>query len=180
MSAGYQDDGRGSGPMACPECAKLNCIGKSLWMPCGTMTSAKGDGRGEMIECDHTFAEEREPSGRLILTPCLSCGMSAMDAMSALKAELAAAREETRIALQLYSDECDEIAKLRAALAEKEKEAKALSGTLAKFTGDNAALRKLCVKLADALCEFNEHDSYTEAMGDLVDRGRSIEKGETK
>jgi hypothetical protein len=37
----------------------------------------------------------------------------------------------------------DRIKDLRAELAEKEKEAKALSGTLAKFTGDNAALRKL-------------------------------------
>lgn len=41
-----------------------------------------------MSNCSHTFAEEREPGGRLILTPCLSCGMTAMDAMEAAKAEV--------------------------------------------------------------------------------------------
>lgn len=36
---------------------------------------------------DHTFAEEREPSGRLILTPCLSCGMSAMEGLAECQRE---------------------------------------------------------------------------------------------
>jgi len=36
---------------------------------------------------EHTFAEEQEPSGRLILTPCLTCGMSALDAMARLASE---------------------------------------------------------------------------------------------
>lgn len=37
-------------------------------------------------ECDdHSFPEEREPSGRLILAPCLTCGMSAGDGMQSLK-----------------------------------------------------------------------------------------------
>ena len=41
------------------------------------------------VSCDdHTFPEEHEPSGRLILAPCLSCGMSAMDAMDALRVRL--------------------------------------------------------------------------------------------
>ena len=31
------------------------------------------------------FPEEREPNGRLILAPCLTCGTSALDAMSELK-----------------------------------------------------------------------------------------------
>lgn len=39
---------------------------------------------------DHTFPEEREPSGRLILAPCLTCGLPAMEAMADLKRRLAA------------------------------------------------------------------------------------------
>ena len=37
---------------------------------------------------DHSFPEEREPSGRVILAPCLTCGMSAGDGMQALKAAI--------------------------------------------------------------------------------------------
>jgi hypothetical protein len=41
-----------------------------------------------------------------------------------------------------------------------------------------AMLRSLCGQLADTLCEFNENDAYTEAHGDLVERGRSAAAGE--
>ena len=34
-------------------------------------------------EC--VFAEEREPSGRLVLPPCLVCGLAAMDAIEELR-----------------------------------------------------------------------------------------------
>lgn len=37
-------------------------------------------------EC--VFAEEQEPSGRLILGPCLTCGYSAMDALDQLRKEV--------------------------------------------------------------------------------------------
>lgn len=40
----------------------------------------------EPHEC--AFVEEQEPNGRLILCPCLVCGLSAMDAMADLKAKL--------------------------------------------------------------------------------------------
>lgn len=39
--------------------------------------------------CDeHTFVEEQEPSGRLVLPPCISCGFTAMDALDRLRAQL--------------------------------------------------------------------------------------------
>lgn len=37
-------------------------------------------------EC--VFPEEQEPSGRLILAPCLACGFSAMDALAQLRADV--------------------------------------------------------------------------------------------
>lgn len=36
-------------------------------------------------EC--VFVEEQEPSGRLILPPCIICGCSAMDALDLLRRE---------------------------------------------------------------------------------------------
>lgn len=36
---------------------------------------------------EHRFVEEQEPEGRLILAPCLICGLSAMDAMDQLREE---------------------------------------------------------------------------------------------
>jgi hypothetical protein len=30
---------------------------------------------------EHVFIEEREPEGRLILPPCITCGLAAMDAL---------------------------------------------------------------------------------------------------
>ena len=38
----------------------------------------------EAHEC--VFVEEQEPSGRLVLPPCVVCGYSAMDALSQLRA----------------------------------------------------------------------------------------------
>jgi hypothetical protein len=38
-------------------------------------------------EC--VFVEEQEPSGRLILPPCLVCGLPAMEALEQLRQELA-------------------------------------------------------------------------------------------
>ena len=38
-------------------------------------------------EC--TFAEEKEPSGRLITTPCLICGLPALSALEELKLQRA-------------------------------------------------------------------------------------------
>lgn len=35
-----------------------------------------------MAEHECVFPEEQEPSGRLILAPCLTCGYSAMDALA--------------------------------------------------------------------------------------------------
>ena len=40
-------------------------------------------------EHEHTFIEEREPSGRLIAIPCLQCGLSAFDALVQAKNEMA-------------------------------------------------------------------------------------------
>jgi hypothetical protein len=33
---------------------------------------------------EHVFVEEQEPEGRLILPPCILCGLTAMDAIEAL------------------------------------------------------------------------------------------------
>lgn len=40
-----------------------------------------------MSEHECVFPEEQEPSGRLILAPCLVCGCAAMDAMNQLRSE---------------------------------------------------------------------------------------------
>lgn len=34
---------------------------------------------------NHTFVEEQEPNGRLILGPCIECGMPALEALEACK-----------------------------------------------------------------------------------------------
>ena len=39
------------------------------------------------MEHECVFAEEREPSGRLITVPCLQCGLSSFDAMVQAKKE---------------------------------------------------------------------------------------------
>lgn len=44
----------------------------------------------------HLFGEEQEPSGRLILVPCLRCGMSALDGMAQLIAQRDQLKEEAR------------------------------------------------------------------------------------
>ncbi len=44
----------------------------------------------ETHEC--VFVEEQEPSGRLILPPCLVCGVTAMDALDQLRRD----RDEAR------------------------------------------------------------------------------------
>ena len=44
------------------------------------------DNRTNKHEC--LFPEEEEPSGRLILTPCLTCGVAAVDAIAKLKADV--------------------------------------------------------------------------------------------
>jgi hypothetical protein len=36
---------------------------------------------------EHVFVEEQEPSGRLILPPCIVCGLAAMDALEQLRSE---------------------------------------------------------------------------------------------
>lgn len=36
---------------------------------------------------EHVFVEEREPSGRLVLPPCLLCDMAAFEALSRLRDE---------------------------------------------------------------------------------------------
>lgn len=41
----------------------------------------------DLADHEHVFPEEREPTGRLILAPCLSCGMNAMDALDTIRAE---------------------------------------------------------------------------------------------
>lgn len=46
-----------------------------------------------MSEHECVFVEEQEPSGRLVLPPCLVCGLAAMDAMGRLQAE----RERLRV-----------------------------------------------------------------------------------
>lgn len=44
-------------------------------------------------EHEHFFAEEQEPNGRLILSPCLSCGLTALDALEGVKRERDALQE---------------------------------------------------------------------------------------
>ena len=48
----------------------------------------------ETHECN--FPEEQEPEGRLILGPCLECGLSALDAMKQMESELKKAVREER------------------------------------------------------------------------------------
>lgn len=36
---------------------------------------------------EHVFVEEQEPSGRLILPPCITCGLTAMDALEQLRSD---------------------------------------------------------------------------------------------
>ena len=51
------------------------------------------DNRTNEHEC--LFPEEQEPSGRLILAPCLTCGTSAVDAISKLKSDCPVASNHT-------------------------------------------------------------------------------------
>lgn len=37
---------------------------------------------------EHVFAEEQEPSGRLVLPPCLVCGFPAIDAINLLRCRI--------------------------------------------------------------------------------------------
>lgn len=43
---------------------------------------------GQPVCDDHSFPEERTPNGTLLLGQCLNCGLSAADAIIALKTEL--------------------------------------------------------------------------------------------
>jgi hypothetical protein len=45
------------------------------------------------------FVEEQEPSGRLILGPCLVCGLSALDAMDQLRGYVRAADRRMHLIL---------------------------------------------------------------------------------
>lgn len=36
---------------------------------------------------EHVFVEEQEPEGRLVLPPCILCGLTAMDALIQLRDE---------------------------------------------------------------------------------------------
>lgn len=69
----------------------------------------------EQRDCDHTFAEEREPRGRAVLGPCLSCGLSALDAIAAMKRERdvagpgAEGRDWKTLALATVDDLADEL-----------------------------------------------------------------------
>ena len=55
-------------------------------------------------EC--VFPEEREPSGRLILAPCLVCEVSALDALDQVRRERDAARVdvEARVRAQVEAE----------------------------------------------------------------------------
>jgi hypothetical protein len=57
---------------------------------------------GKAHEC--RFVEEQEPSERLILSPCLICGVSAMDALSQLRWELDEVKQRMYLILStIYS-----------------------------------------------------------------------------
>lgn len=44
--------------------------------------------QGDLVtEHECVFVEEQEPSGRLILPPCIVCGLAAMDALEQMKEE---------------------------------------------------------------------------------------------
>ncbi len=59
------------------------------------------------------FVEEQEPEGRLVLGPCLTCGLSAMDAMEQLHGYVRAADRRMHLILStIYSTE-EEAAKFR-------------------------------------------------------------------
>ena len=86
---------------------------------------------------EHTFAEEREPSGRLIAVPCLECGLSAFDAMTQAKKE--SVEDKLRIKdLIFWADKaeahCDtlhaDLARCREALVEAEKTIKLQAAAL--------------------------------------------------
>lgn len=51
------------------------------------MPKLRRDG-GRVTSCSHSFPEEREPSQRIILAPCLLCGLHAADAIAQQAAEL--------------------------------------------------------------------------------------------
>jgi len=71
---------------------------------------------------DHTFPEERTPEGQLLLGPCLSCGLSALDAISELVRErdgLVRERRWCRNNLQRLTKACDEKNKSIAELTQK-------------------------------------------------------------
>jgi hypothetical protein len=42
---------------------------------------------------EHVFVEEQEPSGRLVLPPCIVCDLTAMDAIFQLREERDSARD---------------------------------------------------------------------------------------
>ena len=50
----------------------------------------------ERTEHEHVYAEEQEPSGRLIVVPCLVCGSSAMEALQEFKIAQGKAEDAAR------------------------------------------------------------------------------------
>lgn len=50
-------------------------------------------------EHEHVFGEEQEPAGRLVLSPCFTCGLSALDALEGVTRE----RDEARASLAALS-----------------------------------------------------------------------------
>jgi hypothetical protein len=69
----------------------------------------------EQRNCDHTFAEDRDPALRAVLGPCLTCGLSALDAIGAMKRERdvagpgAEGRDWKTLALATVDDLADEL-----------------------------------------------------------------------
>lgn len=50
---------------------------------------------------EHCFCEEQEPTGRLVLPPCVECGMTAMDAIIALRSNISLLEEEINVIKRL-------------------------------------------------------------------------------
>lgn len=132
----------------------------------------------EPHEC--SFPEEREPSGRLILAPCLICGLSALDAMKLVKDRLAAAEArageaESKYAVREAFWEAD-LALAKRYLAERDSAQAALETTrlnlqaaVIAFSESQAAL----AEMREALRKYARHRASCE-LTDVSGEGPCI------
>lgn len=66
-------------------CAAMSALRRLLPVPTPPHVLLEVESEDPTHEC--VFVEEQEPAGRLILPPCIVCGLSAMDALEQLRQE---------------------------------------------------------------------------------------------